>query len=229
MNWQPTNYQEQPSVRRRPGLSWRARLSGLVVVLVAIGWYLLGFLEAPEETGAPPLAPPTTDVSADRSRTGVIDRSAATTPAAVPGASIPASSRPQGGSQAREGEDARAIIERLGAVPSAEGLDSAHAEGRTLLEAGRTADAYLLFFYAARQGHAPSALALGTMADPGRATAEAGASAEPNLFEAHKWYKKASELGDRTAEARLADLRGRVEAAAAAGDAEAERLLLQWR
>jgi hypothetical protein len=39
----------------------------------------------------------------------------------------------------------------------------------------------------------------------------------------------AAEQGDATARGRLAALEGRVEAAAAAGDLRARRLLLQWR
>jgi TPR repeat protein len=228
MNWQPTTYREIPLRQRRRGLSWRARVISMVIVLVAIGWYLLGFLEEPEEVTPPPAAPQAS-IPDERPRTGVIDRPDPTIGTAAPRPNAPASGESRVAGPARAGEEARAIIEGLDAAPAIETLDRAYAEGRALRDAGRTADAYLLFFYAAREGHAPSALALGAMADPAQAAGERGATGEPNLFEAHKWYALASELGNTTAEARLADLRSRVEAAAAAGDLQAERLLLQWR
>ncbi len=218
MNWHPTDLRELPSRRARRGLSGRAKVIIVVIIVVGIAWYLLGFLETPADAveSSPQALPASgTSDSDNQPLAGVIERSAASDPLAD---TLVSPRSP--------GDQARAIIERIGPEPGLAELRSVHAEAEALRGADQSADAYLLYFYAARQGHAPSALALGEMADSGRGP---GAVGSADLAEAHKWYALAARLGDPDGIERLAELRRRVEAAAEAGDPQAERLRLQWR
>ena len=93
----------------------------------------------------------------------------------------------------------------------------------------RLADAYLLYFFAAREGHALSAMALGSQADPSSRDAGNSVFEEADLTQAHKWYQLAASNGAGDARERLADLRSRVEQLAADGDPRAQRIALQWQ
>ena len=94
---------------------------------------------------------------------------------------------------------------------------------------GELADAYLLYFFAAREGHAGAALALGTQADPASRDPGNSVFEAADLTQAHKWYQLAAEGGDAEARNRLADLRRRVEKMAAEGDPQAQRVALLWQ
>jgi TPR repeat protein len=52
--------------------------------------------------------------------------------------------------------------------------------------------------------------------------------AEPDAYQAYKWYSAALEHGSPEAQQRLEALRDWATQAAAQGNPEAERLLLQW-
>ena len=52
---------------------------------------------------------------------------------------------------------------------------------------------------------------------------------QPDPFQAFKWYTQAHDAGNALAARRLTELRSWAETAAAAGDDEAQRLLLQWK
>ena len=68
------------------------------------------------------------------------------------------------------------------------------------------ADAYLLYFFAAREGHAASALALGTQADPAQYNPQDSVFDAPDIIQAHKWYQAAAQNGNAQGRERLADL-----------------------
>ena len=125
-------------------------------------------------------------------------------------------------------EDARALIADLdeGDAPD---YDTAFGQAQQFHGDGRLADAQLLYFYAARGGHAPSEFALAQMNDPNHHSAETSLLGEPDPFQAYKWYSAALEHGQSSAAMRLEELRAWAEEAAAAGDPEAEQLLLQWQ
>jgi TPR repeat protein len=125
------------------------------------------------------------------------------------------------------GDRGRAIISRLGR--GADSAAEAYAEGRQLQEAGSVEDAYLLYFFAAKQGHTEAALALGAQADPAHFDPVTSALRQADPGQAYKWYRKAADNGSAEAERRLAALFEKVKNAAAAGDQQAGRLLLQWR
>lgn len=105
--------------------------------------------------------------------------------------------------------------------------DTAYEQAETHREAGRLADAHILYFFAARNGHAASALQLGTMYDPLHHDPATSLLSEPNAFQAYKWYTEALEGGVEQASSRLAALRDWAESEAATST-EAEQLLLQW-
>lgn len=131
--------------------------------------------------------------------------------------------------EARErGDQARAIIARLRAGESEADLDAIFAKARELQAQGHLADAYLLYFYGARQGDPAAALMLGRMYDPTGSDDIQSLVDEPIAAQALKWYRSAAEAGSATAEDYLANLRGWAEDAAARGDPEARQLLLIW-
>ncbi len=127
----------------------------------------------------------------------------------------------------QRGDEARQIIAAARAAGDVD-YDEIWEHGQRMLAAGRRADAQLLLFFAAHAGHAPSAFDLGTLYDP--ATAQAGGAPvfEPDAFQAYRWYRQAEAAGVAEATQRLEALKAWAQAAAGAGDREAERLLLQW-
>jgi hypothetical protein len=107
-------------------------------------------------------------------------------------------------------------------------LDAAFERARALQAAGQLDDAQVLYFFGARQGHAPSAFAYAEMNDPNHHSPETSLLAEPDAFQAFRWYSVALDGGMDAAAARLDALHEWARKAAEAGDADAERLLLQW-
>ena len=94
---------------------------------------------------------------------------------------------------------------------------------------GRVADAWLLYFKAARDGHAQAAMVLAEQADPAFFDAASSMLDTPDLVQAHKWYELARRNGSREAGERLDKLMKRLEQAAADGDRQAQVLLAKWK
>jgi hypothetical protein len=94
---------------------------------------------------------------------------------------------------------------------------------------GRQADAWLLYFKAARDGHADAAMILAEQADPAFFDSAGSLLDEPDLVQAHKWYLQAQRNGSREASARLDKLMESLQKAAAGGDHQAELLLAKWK
>lgn len=128
----------------------------------------------------------------------------------------------------RPGARARALIAQMrgsGELRLDEVFDAAakaHADGDA-------DDAYLLYFFAAREGHAGSALTLGRQADPASRDPADSLFDSSDLTQAHKWYQVAAGNGDPEGRRQLAELRQRIEDQAAAGDRQAQRIALQWQ
>ena len=211
----PDNAATEPAEQRRRGV-WPAIL--LVIVLTALAVWLV-----PDDGGEPempaiaPLPRP--------------QPAPAELPSAPPAAEEPiAAEEPEPATQppVAEGDYARDFIadQRSAETPD---LAAAYAEAERLRSEERLTDAWLIHFYAARQGHAPSALILGTLSDPTYHAAGMGALDEADPAQALKWYRIAADSGDNEAARRLADLRARLQQAAADGDAAAQRLLLQFQ
>lgn len=144
-------------------------------------------------------------------------------PQPEPAPPIPSTPEPNG-----EGDTARRLIAEL-RDQSDPDLAAVYEQAERLRADAKLADAWLIHFFAARKGYAPSALVLGTLADPLYHEAGSEALEEADAAQAYKWYKVAASEGDPEASRRLETLRERTKHAAAGGDTDAQRLLLQWR
>ena len=129
---------------------------------------------------------------------------------------------------AMPGDRARAIIAGLRAGGGEADPVEVSANARRLQDEGYSEDAYLLYRYAANNGDVQAALLLGTQADPAYYTDAGNILPGPEPEQAIKWYRMASAEGNAEAVERLKALRSRLEQASAAGDVQADRLLLLW-
>jgi TPR repeat protein len=131
-------------------------------------------------------------------------------------------------SPAERGDSAREIIDELSSRDGGPDYAEAHQRAHEFQAEGRLADAQLLYFFAARGGNAEAAFALAASYDPNHRTEASSLLAEADSYQAYRWYREAREAGHESASERLAELRTWAERAAGTGNAEAERLLLQW-
>ena len=131
-------------------------------------------------------------------------------------------------SEQERGDTARSIIESLRQASASPDYAVALARAREFQADGRLADAQLLYFFAARGGHAPAAFELATLYDPNHHPGDDSLLQDPDPFQAYKWYQQAQEAGHENAAQRLEELRAWTEQASEAGNVEARRLLLQW-
>ncbi|MGH8565199.1 MAG: hypothetical protein ACREXW_14390 [Gammaproteobacteria bacterium] len=142
---------------------------------------------------------------------------------------VAAAVAPAGVDTDRPGEEARALIAAMRAPNAEEDLDKVFRKAGESLKLGRIADAHLLYFFAARRGHAPAAFVLAGIYDPVHFDKDRSLLGRPDPVQALKWYRIAAAQGDGEAQARLRSLQSWVDAKARAGDAEALRLRLSWR
>jgi TPR repeat protein len=94
---------------------------------------------------------------------------------------------------------------------------------------GRVTDAYLLWFYAARQGDGEAAFALATLHDPNHFKPGSSLLTEADATQAYKWYSAATHQSIPQAAERLQALHATLKAQAETGDLTARRLLLNWQ
>ncbi|MGD8588939.1 MAG: hypothetical protein PVG22_08940 [Chromatiales bacterium] len=135
----------------------------------------------------------------------------------------------QGESLLPPGEQARDLIRTVKSGEKQVSMKQLFNEADKLAQTGQGTDAYLLYFYAARKGHGQSAFALAEMNDPAYFKEGNELLEKPDPTQAYKWYSMAAASQVDQAEERLIELRAGVEAAAAAGDLSAQRLLLNWK
>ena len=129
---------------------------------------------------------------------------------------------------ASPGDHARAEIAGLLARgQKAIDQDSLYMKAEQFRADGAMADAYILYFFAARGGHGPSAYRLGMMSDPAYHDGYRDVIAEPDLFQSLKWYRAADAAGVAEAAEALDKLATLIRQRAADGDAQARRLLLE--
>jgi hypothetical protein len=127
------------------------------------------------------------------------------------------------------GDRARNLIEAIRRGEQALSGQQLYDQAGELQAQGQVTDAYLLYFYAARQGHGPSAFKLAEINDPAFFQSENTLLTNPDPGQAHKWYSVAAASQVAGAEQRLRVLRRSIEADASAGDVTAQRLLLNWK
>jgi len=93
---------------------------------------------------------------------------------------------------------------------------------------GSLADAHLMFFFAAREGHVEAMMMMAEMSDPTLFRAENNLLDRANAIQAYKWYNHALEKGYEPAANRLENLKSWAEAEAGYGNTDAQQLLLNF-
>ncbi len=146
-------------------------------------------------------------------------------PAAEPPAASPEAAAPEEAAPAKPLSSARTLLQS--GAGSAALLDKAKA----MLSPGASEEsadaAFLLVEQAAQNGdNAEAMFMLGQFYDPSAAITRG--TIQPDLMQAHDWYKKAAGQGQGEASAALNSLRQTVESKASTGDREAQSLLRNW-
>ncbi len=203
--------EDERTIKDGNGIPPRAKA---LMVLVAVVTLVAIWLVPGDKKGTPPALPE------------MASPPQAEQPAPLP---LPPLGENEGTAQQHEGDRARAIVAKLRAGNTEPDSGEAFARAEQLQSEGQLADAYLLYRFAARQGHAQAALVLGTQADPAFYTSETSVLPGPDPQQAYRWYRAAAAAGNEEAVARLQQLREHVEQSAVDGNAAARRLMLQWR
>jgi TPR repeat protein len=202
---------DERTIKDGNGIPLRAKV---LMVLIAVVTLVVIWLVPGDKKGTPPalpeMAPPPQ----------------AEQPVPLP---LPPVGEDEGAAKQHDGDRARAVVAKLRAGNAEPDSGEAFARAEQLQSEGQLADAYLLYRFAAGQGHAQAALVLGTQADPAFYTPETSVLPGPDPQQAYKWYRAAAAAGNEEAVARLQQLREHVEQSAVDGNSAARRLMLQWQ
>jgi TPR repeat protein len=128
-----------------------------------------------------------------------------------------------------DGEAARGIITALRSGNDKRPLSEINRLAEEYERQGQVTDAYLLWFYAARQGDGQAAFALASLHDPNRFEPGNSLLTGADATQAFKWYSVAAQQSIPHANERLRELRAFLQAQADTGDMAARRLLLNWQ
>jgi len=134
-----------------------------------------------------------------------------------------------GNAAAEPGLEARRYIRSLRDRGAPWPFDELMQKASVYLNEGRLADAWLLYFFAAREGHPEAMMTLAEQSDPNLFQPDSSLLDRPDPVQAWKWYSRALDAGFEPARQRLAALRDWAGQAATRGDREAEILLLNFR
>ncbi len=107
-------------------------------------------------------------------------------------------------------------------------LEDIMAKGSSFAGEGSLADAHLVFFFAAREGHIEAMMTMAEMSDPTLFQAENNLLDQADAIQAYKWYKLALDKGFEPAGDRLTNLHQWAKAEADYGNASAHQLLLNF-
>ena len=107
-------------------------------------------------------------------------------------------------------------------------LQIVHEKATQHANEGSLADAHLLYFFAAREDHLISIMVMGEISDPTLFQAENSLLDHADVVQAYKWYQKAAALGHKAATTRISNLQQWAQREAAAGNADAIQLLLNF-
>ncbi len=102
---------------------------------------------------------------------------------------------------------ARGLIEQLRAKGQPFPLDMIFEKASEYQDEGSLADAHLLFFFSAREGHLASMMTMAEMSDPTRFRAEDSLLDHPDALQSYQWYQKVAALGESVADDRIRNLR----------------------
>jgi TPR repeat protein len=128
-----------------------------------------------------------------------------------------------------DGEAARQLIAAQRDSSDKRKLSEIDQLAQEYQQQGHTTDAYLLWFYAARQGDGKAAFALASLYDPNHFQSGSTLVTAADATQAYKWYSTAARQSIPEAAERLQALRARLESQAESGDMSARRLLLNWQ
>lgn len=229
----PDDFSDVEEVGRDTG-RLRVTLEILAAILVLVGIY---YLFAPaEEPALPPLERQEIDpiiraqIDAQADQPVQPDNptdASDSAPTALAGAETPPSERPVTPPRP-DGEAAREIIAARRSGNSGRPLSEIDSQAREFQRQGHITDAYLLWFYAARQGDGEAAFALANLYDPNHFKPGVSPLTDADATQAYKWYSAAA-ASVPEAGTRLQALRASLQARADTGDVAAQRLLLNWQ
>ncbi len=124
------------------------------------------------------------------------------------------------------GMRARQFIEQLRARGQPYPLQSVSDKAREYYREGSLADAHLLYFFAAREGHTGSMMKMAEMSDPNLFRAENSLLDHADALQSYKWYQKAAAHGQTAADERIQDLQQWARLKSESGNPYARQLLL---
>jgi len=127
------------------------------------------------------------------------------------------------------GMRAREYIQQIRAAGKPYPLSQVFDRAEKYHREGSLADAHLLYFFSAREGHLPSIMVMAEMSDPVLFQAENSLLDQADVIQAYKWYRRAEEQGQPGMDQRIDGLRVWAVEAASVGNAEAEQLLLNFQ
>lgn len=123
-----------------------------------------------------------------------------------------------------DGSRARLFIDNFENNGETFDFDAFYEQAKTFSENSQFADAYILYFYAAKNGHGRGAFKLAQLVDPATFNANLSMIEKPSLILANNWYQRA---GHPKTAYYLDRLYARIEKQAAVGDELAESLMLE--
>jgi len=196
----------------------------IIVILILAGivsFYLL-YNNAPTKiVNIPKATPPTTKIIVAPASDSPVKKS--------PPAAKPSKTKSITKITRAPGDSARAIIAKFRAQKGATDLQQLLTSANEFNSKGMYTDAYLLYFFAAKQGSRTAAQVLAKIHDPTYHSKQTSIMDQPDLVQAYKWYQQAARGGQATAQKALDTFRAQVEQMAASGHAEAKQLSLQWQ
>jgi TPR repeat protein len=129
---------------------------------------------------------------------------------------------------AQPGIRARKLIQQIREQGKPYDFDELMAKASSFAVEGSLADAHLIYFFAAREGHVEAMMMMAEMTDPTLFRPENNLLDKANAVQAYKWYRMALDSGFEPAAARLENLKYWAEAEADYGNADARQLLLNF-
>jgi TPR repeat protein len=126
------------------------------------------------------------------------------------------------------GQRAREYIRQVRAGGKPYPFDEVMGKAASFSAEGSLADAHLVYFFAAREGHVDAMMIMGEMSDPTLFNAQDNLLDQPDAVQAYKWYRLALDKGFDAARGRLDNLHSWARVEAAYGDTNAYQLLLNF-
>lgn len=124
------------------------------------------------------------------------------------------------------GMRARQFVEQLRIKGQPYPLEDAFQKAQDYQQEGSLADAHLMYFFAAREGHAEAMMKMAEMSDPTLFRAEDSLLDHADALQSFKWYQRVAEQGRSDASARIQELQQWALRASENGDPYARQLLL---